>query len=203
MKIHLGRGTTASKTEAMFFPKPRCDDGTTKPNFNVADGFISYSRKFKYLGSHIVPSLDSEVEIDIRIKKASQALGALSESTFRNKDVRKHLKGRIYVALILTILLHGCETWFLREAEYQKLKAFHHSCVRAMCRVSIVCLKFVVIASAPRSSSMSSACSEWNTTWRAVVFGGRATLFAWTWTACHECSSRRGVPCLESLVGHA
>ena len=137
LKIHLGRGTTASKTEAMFFPKPRCDDGTTKPNFNVADGFISYTRKFKYLGSHIVPSLDSEAEIDIRIKKASQAFGALSESTFRNKDVRKHLKGRIYVALILTILLHGCETWFLREAEYQKLKAFHHSCVRAMCRVSM------------------------------------------------------------------
>ena len=77
---------------------------------------------FKYLGTHIVPSIDLEAEIDIRIKKASQAFGALSESTFRNKDVRKHLKERIYVALILTILLHGCETWFLREAEYQKLK---------------------------------------------------------------------------------
>ena len=44
LEIHLGRGSTASKTEAMFFPKPRCDDGSTPPNFNCADGFISYTR---------------------------------------------------------------------------------------------------------------------------------------------------------------
>ena len=75
LEIHLGRGTAKSKTEAMFFPKPRCDDGTTPPNFPCADGFISYTRKFKYLGSHIVPSLDSAEEIRIRIEKASQAFG--------------------------------------------------------------------------------------------------------------------------------
>ena len=137
LHIHLGRGNTPSKTEAMFFPMARCDDGSTPPNFNVADGFISFTRKFKYLGTHIVPSLDSSDEIDIRIAKASQAFGALSQSTFRNKDVKKHLKGRIYIALILSILLHGCETWFLREQEYQKLRTFHHSCVRAMCRVNL------------------------------------------------------------------
>ena len=137
LEIHLGRGTAKSKTEAMFFPKPRCDDGTTPPNFPCADGFISYTRLFKYLGSHIVPGLDSAEEIKIRIQKASQAFGCLSKSTFRNKDVSKFLKGRIYVALILSILLHGCETWFLREEEYHLLRRFHKSCVRAMCRVSM------------------------------------------------------------------
>ena len=137
LQIHLGRDGARSKTEAMFFPKPRSDDGSIRPDFAVADGFISYTRMFKYLGTHIVPSLDSTVEIDIRITKASQAFGALSASTFRNKDVRKELKGRIYVALIMSILLHGCESWFLREEEYHRLQAFHHSCVRAMCRVSM------------------------------------------------------------------
>ena len=137
LEIHLGRGTAKSKTEAMFFPKPRCDDGTTPPNFPCADGFISYTRKFKYLGSHIVPSLDSAEEITIRIEKASQDFGCLSKSTFRNKDVSKFLKGRIYVALILSILLHGCETWFVREEEYHLLRRFHKACVRAMCRVSM------------------------------------------------------------------
>ena len=121
----------------MFFPKPRCDDGTTPPNFPCVDGFVSYTRLFKYLGSHIVPGLDSAEEIKIRIQKASQAFGCLSKSTFRNKDVSKFLKGRIYVALILSILLHGCETWFLREEEYHLLRRFHKSCVRAMCRVSM------------------------------------------------------------------
>ncbi len=64
LHIHLGRGNTPSKTEAMFFPMARCDDGSTPSNFNVADGFISFTRKFKYLGTHIVPSLDSSDEID-------------------------------------------------------------------------------------------------------------------------------------------
>ena len=137
LEIHLDRGSTASKTEAMFFPRPRCDDGSTPPNFNCADGFISYTRMFKYLGSHIVPGLDSAAEISIRIRKASQAFGALSASTFRNKDVRKELKGRIYVALIMSILLHGCETWFLREEENHLIRRFHNACVRAMCRVSM------------------------------------------------------------------
>ena len=137
LEIHLGRGTAKSKTEAMFFPKPRCDDGSTLPNFPCADGFISYTRIFKYLGSHIVPGLDSAEEIMIRIQKASQAFGCLSASTFINKDVSKFLKGRIYVALILSILLHGCETWFVREEEYELLRLFHKSCVRTMCRVSM------------------------------------------------------------------
>ena len=135
LEIHLGRGTAKSKTEAMFFPKPRCDDGSTPSDFPCADGFISYTRIFKYLGSHIVPGLDSTEEIKLRIQKASQAFGCLSASTFRNKDVNKFLKGRVYVALILSILLHGCETWFLREEEYDLLRLFHKYCVRSMCRV--------------------------------------------------------------------
>ena len=137
LEIHLGRGTAKSKTEAMFFPKPRCDDGSTPSDFPCADGFISYTRIFKYLGSHIVPGLDSTEEIKLRIQKASQAFGCLSASTFRNKDVNKFLKGRVYVALILSILLHGCETWFLREEEYDLLRLFHKYCVRSMCRVSM------------------------------------------------------------------
>ena len=83
LEIHLGRGTAKSKTEAMFFPKPRCDDGTTPPNFPCADGFISYTRLFKYLGSHIVPGLDSAEETKIRIQKASQAFGCLSKRRIR------------------------------------------------------------------------------------------------------------------------
>ena len=40
-------------------------------------------------------------------------------------------------ALIMSILLHGCETWFVREEKYHLLRRFHKACVRAMCRVSM------------------------------------------------------------------
>ena len=46
-------------------------------------------------------------------------------------------RGRIYVALTLSILLHRCETWFEREEEHHLLRRFHKACVRAMCRVSM------------------------------------------------------------------
>jgi hypothetical protein len=41
LEIHLDRGTAKSKTEAMFFPKPRCDDSTTPPHELISPYFIS------------------------------------------------------------------------------------------------------------------------------------------------------------------
>ena len=38
--------------------------------------------------------------------------------------------------LILAILLYGSESWCLTEALFNKLRAFHSRCVRAMCRVN-------------------------------------------------------------------
>ena len=87
LEIHLGRGTAKSKTEAMFFPKPRCDDGSTPSDFPCADGFISYTRIFKYLGSHIVPGLDSTEEIsDERVDYLAFFWGSIF--AFHNTDSR-------------------------------------------------------------------------------------------------------------------
>merc|ERR1719181_48590 len=67
LMVHVGRGTTSSKTECMFFPRPRePENGADLSNIIVtADGgFISFVEKFRYLGSHIGQRLDSEVDID-------------------------------------------------------------------------------------------------------------------------------------------
>ena len=55
----------------------------------------------------------------------------------RNKHVSNHLKGEVYKALVLSTLLYGCEVWFLREDLFNRLRSFHKSCVRSMCRVSL------------------------------------------------------------------
>ena len=41
-----------------------------------------------------------------------------------------------YQALILSILLFGCEAWCLTEVLMQRLRVFHAQCARAMCRVT-------------------------------------------------------------------
>ena len=60
--MHVGCGSTKSKTEAMFFHKPRTphEDAGTSPFFVDNDGgFVYFCTKFKYLGSIITPCLRS------------------------------------------------------------------------------------------------------------------------------------------------
>ena len=140
LNIHVGKGSTASKTECMFYPKPRTpvSSGDTSDVTVTADGgFLSFCKVFRYLGTHVDSSLDSKVDIQTRIDKASQAFGALRKHTFSNKDLKAETKARLYVALVLGVLLYGSETWFLREEEFVKLKRFHNDCVRTILRINL------------------------------------------------------------------
>jgi hypothetical protein len=42
---------------------------------------------------------------------------------------------KIYKGVVLTILLHGCESWPLTEAQTAKLDAFHHRQLRAILKI--------------------------------------------------------------------
>ena len=58
-------------------------------------------------------------------KSATAAFEAL-KSLFTNRHLDLKLKGRIYVALCLSILLYGSEVWSLREDLLSRLRSFHH-----------------------------------------------------------------------------
>jgi len=135
--MHIGRGDIASKTEAMFFPAPhqRHEDGN-QTKFTVADGFVSFSTEFKYLGAIIHHTLTSDPDISFKIGRATAAFGALRKTVFSNRLVNSKEKGKIYVAICLTILLYGSESWCLTEKLFRRLRVFHNTCVRAMCRVN-------------------------------------------------------------------
>ena len=139
LKVHVGMGNTSSKTECMYFPRPRqptADGDQTDVTVTEDGGFVSFVQVFRYLGTHIGQTLDSDVDVDKRLEKASQAFGAMRKHSFANKDLRPETKARLYSALVLGILLYGCETWFLREKEFKKIQRFHHDCVRTMLRVN-------------------------------------------------------------------
>lgn len=135
--MHIGKGDTASKTEAMYFPPPRQhSDGGDQSNFTVADGFVSFTAEFCYLGSIIHQTLSSDADVDARITKARAAFGALRSCFFARTRVAGKDKGIVFVALCLSILLYGSESWCLREDLFQRLRVFFNSCVRQMCRVT-------------------------------------------------------------------
>jgi hypothetical protein len=141
--MHIGIGATPSKTEAMFFPPPR-------RSYSAADtsrldvlggtgngiGFIDFTTESKYLGSIAHHSLTSDADVDKRIRSDSAAFGAL-KNILTNKDIDLKVKGSVYVALCLSILLYGSEIWCLREDLFNRLRHFHHRCARTMFRITI------------------------------------------------------------------
>ena len=141
--MHVGNGGILSKTEAMYFPSPRVEYSVADTSrFDVLDvngsvaGFIDFTQEFKYLGSIIHSSLTSEADVDRRIKSATAAFGAL-KNIFTNRNIDLKIKGRIYTALCLSILLYGSEVWCLKEDLFHRLRSFHHRCARTMCRINI------------------------------------------------------------------
>ena len=122
----------------MFFPRPRePSDGGDQSNFTVAGGFVSFTTEFRYLGSIILQTLASDADVDARIAKDRAAFGALKECFLSRKDVAGKDKGIVFVALCLSILLYGSESWCLREDLFNRLRKFFNSCVRKMCRVTM------------------------------------------------------------------
>lgn len=139
LEMHVGRGSTASKTEAMYCPKPHkaYGDEDTGRFMVDGDGFIEFTREFKYLGSIISTTLTSDADVDKRIKSATAIFGALGTSLFKRKDISPLAKGKVYETLVLSVLLYGSECWSLREELFARINAFHNRCVRTMCRITI------------------------------------------------------------------
>jgi len=91
--------------------------------------------KFCYLGSNVTASGSFVSELDARIGKAASTLGKLRSRVWANQHLSIHVKIRVYVACVLSMLLYGCETW--PTCRYQKrLNAFHFRCLRSILGVS-------------------------------------------------------------------
>ena len=70
---------------------------------------IPVVREAKYLGSMMSTSCTDEVDVEARVAAAAKAFGALSECVFRSISISLEAKRAAYVALVVSILLYGCE----------------------------------------------------------------------------------------------
>ena len=98
--------------------------------------FIHFTSQFKYLGSMITPSLTSDLDVEIRIKKASQAFGAL-RNVVCDRDLKARTRGIEYKVLVATVLLHGAECWAMKDSHVPAITSFHRRCVRSMYHVTM------------------------------------------------------------------
>ncbi len=67
--------------------------------------------KFKYLGSMFVANGQGTEEIRSRINLACSAYSCLQSCLWSRFEISLRSKGRVYQAVLRSILLYLCETW--------------------------------------------------------------------------------------------
>ena len=73
---------------------------------------------------------ESSEEIRNRISSAWNVFLQLKNSLWKRSEISPRTKLRVYEAMVLSVLLYGCETWSLKAAEASNLDVFHHKCLR-------------------------------------------------------------------------
>ena len=138
------RAGEASKSKILFCSAPprMYQDAATYDGTDLSDVQMPGGRsmhivdKFKYLGDYVARDCTDVCAVDARVADAGRAFGALRRCLFASHSISFAAKKAVYEALILSILLYGCECWCMTEVLRQRLHVFHAQCLRAMCRVT-------------------------------------------------------------------
>ena len=104
------------------------------PNLSIKGQFIERVDKFTYLGSCITPDGSIAEVLSPRIRKARLAFSNLHH-LWRRNDNKLSTKGRVYSAVVRSVLLHGSETWPLKAEDVRRLSVFDHRCLRSIGKI--------------------------------------------------------------------
>ena len=102
----------------------------------TAGTYVDFTDTFKYLGSMLTRDLKTALDIETRLTKATQAFGAL-RPVVCNRHSTATTRGIIYKVMVISLLLHGAESWSLTEKHMRALTTFHRRCIRAMCNANL------------------------------------------------------------------
>ncbi|KAI8494650.1 hypothetical protein Bbelb_278760 [Branchiostoma belcheri] len=90
---------------------------------------------FTYLGGTITKDGSSQEEVRRRLGVATSAFSRLSR-LWKTNNISFSVKHKLYKALVVTILLYGCETWTLLAETEMKIQSFETKCLRRLLQIS-------------------------------------------------------------------
>ena len=108
---------------------------STRSDIHIGETKLKNVKTFPYLGSIISNDAKIDAEIDNRLAKANKAFGKLIKRVWRNKDLKKATKIKIYKTIILPTLLYGAESWVLHRRHLRSLESFHQRCLRNILKI--------------------------------------------------------------------
>ncbi len=91
--------------------------------------------RFKYLGSMFVANGQGTEETRSRINLARSAFSRLQSCLWSRCEISLRTKGRVYQAVVRSILLYGCETWPVRVADERMLEVSDNDSIRRILRI--------------------------------------------------------------------
>ncbi len=91
--------------------------------------------KFKYFGSMFVANGQGTEEIRGRINLDRSIFSRLQSCPWSLCEISLRTKGRVYQAVVCSILLFDCETWPVRVANERMLEVFDNDSIRHILRV--------------------------------------------------------------------
>ena len=113
-----------------------CDKLGETQNFPAADGFVSFTWTFRYLGSLISYNLRNDDDITSRLAAANASMGRLKE-VWRNPHPDVYNKYLLFCAIPMNLLLWGAETWLLWKSQLDKLEVFLHRSIQRILQISM------------------------------------------------------------------
>ena len=89
---------------------------------------------FIFLGSKITARGDCSHEIKRRLLLGRKVMTNL-DSILKSRDITLPTKVRLVKAMVLPVVMYGCESWTMKKAECRKIDAFELWCWRRLLRV--------------------------------------------------------------------
>ena len=78
---------------------------------------------FIFLGSKITADSDYSHEIKRCLLLGRKVMTNL-DSILKSRDITLSAKVCLVKAMVFPVLMHGCESWTIKKAEYQRIDAF-------------------------------------------------------------------------------
>jgi len=88
--------------------------------------------EIKYLATTLTNQNSTQKEIKSRLKSGSAYYNSV-QNLLSSSLVSKNLKIKMYITIILSVVLYGCETWPLTLREERRLRGFGNRVLRKIC----------------------------------------------------------------------
>ena len=97
-------------------------------------GNSGYSGRLIFLGSKITADIDCSHEIKRRLLLGRKVMNNL-DSILKCRDITLPTKVHLVKAMVFPVVMCGCKSWAIKEAEHQRIDAFELWCWRRLLRV--------------------------------------------------------------------